>query len=501
MSSKEKSSIPVKHGFPNPCYGQALNLIRNVSEYRHLAARIRSEAARMRANGGTVDMAALFQQCADKGIKKDLQTLFEQQKTVPKENPVLGPPPPTNELYGRFGKGVSIVDVGSGNCMKLVRASGTLNITAVDPNLTNISRAVLTPVRDTLLGFFKQPSIDLDLIFTSFMSLPQISAAEWRPLLDFDGLHMVPDHMELIKNKIALVQEDGKIKVRTGVCDYVDHPVDIPGVALEPGYLLSPMFRRRNISIDYGPEVVQQAYSPTIDARPCGFYDLNFSDVGPKFDGVAHEIEVSSGQAYVVDRAGNQRIGLASVDFHFCLHVEELECCYILLRIVSWRGMIPPHHGDVMRYFIERVNINISGKPLLSSPRWEGGSFSDGPLLRWKEGDKFREFRAPVDGVISRERGKDYYCKYMWTVDVSENSLPAISKVLENGGYRLEIEGSFLPGLNECALTRSAAVVKLRPLKPRIDKTKETAPDTVLYLVDRPTLAETELITGTYVAI
>lgn len=502
MQAKEKSSIPIKHGFPNPCYGQALDLVRNVSEYRSLAARVRHEAAKMRAGGGVVDIAKLFQQCADNGIKEQLRTLFNEHRNVPTEKPVLGPPPPTNELYGRFGKGTSIVDVGSGNCMKLVRASGTLTITAVDPDLSNTTRAVLTPFKDTLAAFMQQPSRPgLDLMFTSFMALPQIPTEEWLPIIDYDGMHMIPDHFQLIKNKIAVVREDGKIRVRTGIRDYIDYSVELPGVSLEPGYLLAPTFKKRRIKIQLGADVSKQAYSPVIDAVPCGFYDLNFADLGPKFDGVAHEIEVSSGQVYVVDRAGNQRIGLVDADFHFCLHVEELSECFILLRIVSWRGMVPPHHGDVMRYFCERVHLSVNQKPLLASPRWEGGSFKHGPELTWKDGDELRRFVAPIDGVVSRERGKDHYCKYMWTVDVSKSSLPAIRKALEGGGYLLEVEGDFYDGLNECALTRNHVAVVLKPLKPRVDKNRETTPDTVLYLVDRPTLAETELITGTYVAV
>nr|AVB77235.1 hypothetical protein [Nai virus] len=502
MKAKEKSSIPVQHGFPNPCYGQALNLIRNVSEYRNLAARVRAEAAKMRAGGGTVDMARLFQQCADSGIKSDLKRLFDEQTSVPKEQPVLGPPPPTNELYGRFGKGVSIVDIGSGNCMKLVRSSGTLSITAVDPCLTNNTRAVLTPVKATLASYLANlPQPGLDLIFTSFMSLPQIPTAEWLPILEYDGLHMIPDHLQLIKNKIAVVREDGLIKVRTGIKDYVDYSVELPGVAVEPGYLLSPVFKKRRIKVDLGEVSTRQSYTPVIDAAPCGFYDLNFNDLGPKFDGTAKEIESSGGQVYVVDRAGEQRIGLADVDFHFCLHVEELEACYVLLRIVSWRGIIPPHHGDVMRTFCESVSISVNDKPILSSPRWEGGSFKQGPLLTWMQGGELRSFLAPVDGVISRERGKDFYCKYMWTIDVMGKSLPAITKILGDGGYRLKIEGTFPEGLIECGMTRNNSEVIIRPIKPRVDKNKETSPDTVLYLVDRPTLAETELITGTYVTI
>lgn len=495
MASKEKSSIPVKHGVPNPVYGQALELVRNISDYRVLAARIRAVAAEMQTKSGKVSMPELLREIGELGVKEELRKLYEGHTNVPKEKPVLGPPPAVNELYGRFGRGLSIIDVGSGNCMKLVKASGVLTITAVDPNLTNDTKLVLTPVK-LRLGEFLQQALPQDPIFSSFMSLPQIPYTEWEPIKKFDGLHVIPDHAVLARNGIAVLRDDGMIRVRTGVCDYVDYPMDEDGTVIEAGYMLTPFFKERVINIELEDVAVQKDYSPVIDASPAGFYDLNFQDLGPKFDGIAVELEANEGQAYIVDRAGKERLGLVAETFHFCLHLEELAECYTLIRIVSWRGIVPPHSGKTLRAFADKVRIFINAKPVLAGPQWDGGTFDRGPVLHWTIAGKHHEFRPPVDGVISREDGKDRYCKYMWTVDISAARIPKLKKLLLENGYLLEIEGAFFDGLTECTMTRNGGVVLLKPSRSRTDKTKETTDDTVLYLVDRPTLGETELITG-----
>ncbi|MCD1171636.1 hypothetical protein KPL84_00400, partial [Bacillus anthracis] len=52
--------------------------------------------------------------------------------------PQLGAPPNSCQVYGRFSKGCNILDIGSGNCSKLARYTGTLKITAVDPDLADV---------------------------------------------------------------------------------------------------------------------------------------------------------------------------------------------------------------------------------------------------------------------------------------------------------------------------------------------------------------------------
>nr|AVB77239.1 hypothetical protein [Kwi virus] len=497
MSSlKQKSTIPVRHGFPNPCYGQALDLVRNVSQYRELAMRIRAEASVMRRQGG-VDIKALMQRCADNGVKEQLRTLFVQHQEVPSEKPVLGAPPTTNELYGRFGHGLSIVDVGSGNCSKLTRYTGRLKIMAIDPSLANDSRSVLKQFRGSLMEFHASPDYHLEIIFTSFMSLCQIQYQEREFLVDHDGLHVVPDHNVLIHNRIALVREDGAIKVRTSSGDYIDNPVEMVGASLEPGYLLCPTFKARSLVVTLGVDSSYQDYKPVIDARPGGFYDLNFSDMGYKFDGEAYELECNEGAAYLVNRAGKQYIGEVNVNFQFCIHLERLAGCYVLIRLVSWRGYIPPHSGDCLRYFIERVSIVINGAPVLSSPRWDGASVNQGPLLTWDgAGGERITYRPDVDGVISRSEGFDMYCKYMWTIDIQEKELAAIENALAAVGFLLKCDGAWSTGLNECAMSRNGAEVHIRPLKPRVDKLVGTSLDTITFLVDKPTLAEHTVLTG-----
>lgn len=490
MKSGEKSVLPVRHGVPNPFFGKAFDLIRNSEEFRHLAELVRAEAAALKAVGGDSSFTSIAARCTAVGVKDKLRQLYERNNSQPAEKPVMGPPPPVIELYGRFGDGVAITDIGSGNCMKLTRASGVLKITAVDPNIVNDGGLVLQSVKSTLGDFLAATGGWEERIFTSFMSLPQISFEEWRPLNNTDGIHVVPDHPLLVANRIAVVREDGKLLVRTMAKDYEDYPIDCLGVPLEPGYMHCVTFRKRDVVCALVDEPTVVSYSPEIDASPSGFYDLNFADISPKFDGVAHELEVTDGKVYLVDRAGRQRSGTTNIGFHFCLHVEELDECFTLIRIVSWRGYVPPHTGDVLRLFCATVNLRVGNKKLYGPPQWHPGELSGSFRL-----PGFGKL-CPIDGAISRENGRDFYCKYQWTIDIMRERVPAISAALLDSGFGLLVDGEWFPGLNECAMSRRGAIVTIAPRKPRLDKFAETSTDTILYLVDRPLLSEVELITG-----
>lgn len=495
MEDVEISTVPVRHGFPNPKYGRMLDLIRSVPQYRELAARIQQTAREL---GPGFSLADLRTSCTEAGIKAQVLALVDKNRGIQDQHPVMGAPPPTNTVYGMFGSGVNIVDVGSGNCMKIRRYTGSLKITAVDPNLLNESKHVIKEVKLSLADFLK-PDPGQDLLFTSWMSMTQLSLHEEELLRASDGLHLVPDHELLVSQGIATRSGDS-VEVRTFKGVYTDRFVSMRGVAVSPGYILAPTFRKRDVEVVLGPAVAG-SYIPQIDAKPAGFYDLNFTDITPKFDGVPYELECDGGKAQLTGRNGDTNEGVCSFDEHLCLHIEELEGCYVLFRIVYYRGMIPPHHGSVLRAFCERVNVRINGKPVLGPPPWRGGEINTGVLLHWMDGEGHKVFKVPVDGVVTRVDGSDFYCKYMWTVDLKHADLAKVKKKLEDAGYTLKVVGEWFEGINELSLVRDGAAVTMRPLKPRRDKNRTTPVDTVLYLVDRPTLGESSVLNDAYILV
>lgn len=486
----EKSTVPVRHGVPNPMYGRALDLLRQLPQFRELACRVRQQAALL---GPDFKFSELRNNCTEVGVRAHLQALVDANRGVPEVAPVMGAPPQTLVLYGSFGTGVRVTDVGSGNCMKLARYTGVVKFTCVDPNVRNDTKQVLRMVKQPLIDAMGQ--FGPETIFSSWMSVGQLSNQEVGILLSHDGLHMFPDHQYLEDAGIAKMVDD-KLKVRTLRGDYMDTPVYVPGYAPAPGYLLTATYRERQISVSLDP-VFEEGYVPRFDAVPAGFNDLNFLDLSPKFDGFAVELEACEGKVCLNNREGRQLVGTCDVDFHFCVHMEKMRGCYILFRVVQYRGFVPPHCGPLLRKFAETVKIQIDGDPVLGPPPWLGEHIWDGYRLTWRRGDHDFVYCAPVDGLISRSLGHDLYCKRMWTVDVFEHDFDTIVEKLHELGFRAQVMGLWFEGLNEVDLIREGAKVTFRPRKRRTDKLRHTPVETVLYLVDKPTIGETTVLGGT----
>jgi hypothetical protein len=480
----DKSTVPVEHGFANPCLSRAAHLIANVSEFREIVALIQREARGRGAEG----IAPLLARCRDNGIRERLFDAFHKYRSVPDTPPVLGAPPKVDEIYGRFGKGTEVIDVGSGNCRKLKKFTGVLRITAVDPNLTEYKNLVITPNVMPFAEFFR-PSLD-EPIFTSFMSACQLTPSDQERLWTNDGIHLVPDHDLLVSSQVAVRVAD-KVIVKTPRGEYGDYPlVTAPaGVSLEPGYLAVCSFKRRDISVRLTLSAVEQSDRASIDASPGCYTDFDLGDVGWKWDGKAWELELHQGAAYLTDRAGMQAVGVTEFQQHLCLHLEELNSCYVLIRIVAFRGYIPHHSGTVLRTFAERVRLKIDGKPVVGPPIWKPGKE---PTLEWYDGNVMLSACEPVDGLISRVNGKDIYSKHQWTIDVRDTIQDKLRRKLEELGMKMEC--AWMPGLWEYGVDRVNDTVVLKPLRMRRDKKKETTMETILYMLRKPTLTEMNVL-------
>lgn len=485
----EKSTVPLRHGIPNPMYGRALDLIRKLPQFRELACQVRQQAEKL---GPGFSFSDLKRNCTEAGVRAHLEVLVNNNRAVEEEKPVLAAPPQTLLLYGSFGVGVNVVDVGSGNCMKLARFTGIAKFTCVDPCVTNDTKQVLRMVNKKLLDCFND--FGPETIFSSWMAAGQLCKEEYDFLKDHDGLHMLPDHLYLQDAGIGKFEGD-KIRVRTLREDYVDTPVYAPGYSPVPGYLLSAFYAQRQIDVNLGPQS-EEGYVPRFDASPAGYDELNLTDLSPKFDGVAVELEVINGEACLNNRQGRALVGTCSVDYHFAIHLERMHGCYILFRVVQYRGFVPPHCGSLLRLFASRVKIKINEEPVLGPPPWMGEHIWDGVDLTWQHEGREFVYRAPVDGIISRSEGKDLYCKRMWTVDIYERDMDTIAERLLEAGFRAQLLGAFYDGLNEVDLIREGAKITFRPRKKRTDKSLKTSVETVVYLADRATVGEIIVLGG-----
>lgn len=471
-----KSAVPVEHGYANAFYGRAMYLIDNNCKFARLAARVQSLAGQ----GLTLpQIKAIFaQEC-----RSELKNLFDGFKREPDTPLVIAAPPRGDALYGRFAPSTAVLDIGSGNCNKLVKHSGVLNITCIDPELSvprHIMKGVQGRINDNL------HLLTPEVVVSSFMSLCQLDNATQARVLEYDGLHVVPDHEYLLRARIAR-QEGDKLIVAAPRCVYSDYRVDQPGYNIKTGYSLVSAYTQRAITIDVQDESVQQ-YSPVLDAHPCAFGDINLADMTYKMDGVAHELETYDGRAYLIDRAGRQRAGNTNFKHHMTLHVEELSNCFTLIRVVMYRGFVPPHSGQDLRRFVDRVNIVINGKQLCAPPNlavWQQGMIDvQGPCVDGKRAT----YREKNDGIITRHLERDHYTKFQWTVDLLDSNFTTLASHVSEKGMTLE--ATINSGLWEYGMSRTDDVVQLVPLRERRDKLKPTAIATAMYLLSQPTIPE-----------
>lgn len=474
----KKSATPVDHGFANPQLGKAKFLLNNMDAYKQLIGRVQSVAHR----GNKMSFAQLRAACDANGVKEQLRQLFEQSRKIQDTPPVLGVPPPPRELYGRFGKGMEIVDVGTRDGRKIKNFTGVLKITCVDPELDipehTVFRSVKTTIEDLL------PTLTDNVFFSSFMAFCQLEQSTQEKLLDFDGMHLVPDHSVLLANGAASYN-GSKISVRTPICDYEDHPLIVPGVPVDTGYRMVVTLKAENINISFTGDPVETDYNPVIDARPASFEEMNLEDVTQKMDGEPWEFENDNGSVYVVNRKGLQYVGTTDFKQHFALHAEKLQNCYTLIRVVAYKGMALPHCGDLLRLFTSRVRIKINGLPLCAPPKWT----SEIHNVRWVDDTgEVIFFREKIDGIISRYNGRDTYCKFTWTADLRDTDRDTLELKLKDRGITLN--AIMLPGLWEYGLERQGHELRLLPIRERFDKRSVTKFDTLMFMLTRPTLTE-----------
>lgn len=480
----DASTVPVRHGFPNPKYARVAELMSSVPQYRALAQRIKS----MSALHGTKDVSKLKRLCEGVGIKDELRALVERNRSIPDEQPVMGCAPFYDFLYGSFKHGQGIIDIGSGNCMKIKKFTGHLKITAVDPNLRNESKHVLREFTCTFSEFLLVEVVDRPL--TSWMAFTSLTDEERAVVRQYDGLHLIPDHDVLLSEKIAR-DERGVMVVSTINGEFREARVTEVGYPVAPGYLLVPFFERADVSVRFG-KLEKGDYLPKLNARPAGFYELNFKDLSPKYDGRFWELELFDEEAYLTARNGEYRKGTCKVKGHYVYHLEDMGEFFVLLRVVLHGGFVPPHCGDVLRKYVDAVKILLDGRPVLAPVVWQGSKFRGDVhmVCDWSE-DVCGEWQVPVDGVISRIDYKDFYCKYQWTVDLRPRSFGLFRERVLELGFDLVVEGE-VDCLAEYGMVRENAVVRLSWLRDRPDKEQETSIDTAVRFVDKPSLGEVE---------
>lgn len=475
------SSVPMRPGVPNPYYSKVVTLMAMQPEF----SSIEEEILALQAQGMTLQ--EILERLSEDGVEQRFMNLLDAFIVEPVLPQSLGPPPRPDALYGRLANGTHILDVGSGNCGKLRAHTGRLKTSVCEPKPPRTSDGQLDPGIEKLVlksrhwePFAKTMVSPLQVV-TSFNAAVQLPPGM---LDDFDGLHVGPDHDYLLSHAAASVLPDGKIKVRAGAAVFEDYRNDWMGYKIKPGYKLMARFAARDVFItldkDLDPDLWDTgSYFPKLDAVPAAPGNMNWEDLGYKWDGVPVLVEFREGRVLCTDRAGRSCGGSSTFSGTASIWVEILEAprAAVVLRILHYRGFIPPHHGGTLRFFAERVKIVCDGVKFYGPPEYGAECPTLGGCLR------------PIDGIISRHEERDFYVKGTWTADLTGECVRKIEARLTEKGFHLDVD-NLVDELAEYAVKKKDGTVCFKFVRKRFDKLVPTSWDTVDYLLSLPTLTE-----------
>lgn len=477
---QNQSVQPSQRTVINPQFNQARALIDGAASMRAIAQRINQLA---REKFGTtvltplqrVELMSLLKAEKEQFIKESCAIVNHQdspRQYAPK-------PPPRKELYGRIADGETVTDIGSGDCEKILTQQGRLKITAIDPGVSNLRMGV---------SFARQVEVeDLTERVTSFNALVQMPEPVIARALEVDGLHVIPDHDFLKIYGAAEDTEDGGVAVTVRTQDgplvYVDRRINHPHYKVSPGYRLLASFQQQqwDLKVQIPKSGVNvEPYVPRSLIGPGNGVLFGWGDASWKWDGVFYELETYEDNVVLTGRDGSVERGAAPGVRRMCLHLEYMEeaRCFVLLRVVMYNAMIPPHCLGVLNYFANRVKIKINGMPVYGP-----GDLSRPPVLNGVV--------CKVDGIIMREMEVDYYVKPRWTVDLDNGGLLSVMKKSSDLGFRLSVEGGGVrDGLWEYSVLKDDGQVILTPIRPRVDKLSGTSLGVFERILGLPTLSE-----------
>lgn len=488
MNKPHISTVPMKPGAVNPAYGLVDGLLEQKPEFMLIARKI---VALCRARFGKQSLSpsetVRFKKMVNEELvaeKKKWMAMVSTVVDAPPPPQTMPSPPPSKEIYGRISDGSEIVDVGSGNCLRLVADSGRLKITAIDPILSDLHITIKKVNREVAVE-------DVEgAIVTSHNAVCQLPPSEVRDaVLNADGLHLVPDHDVLISMGCATKIGD-RVAVNAPNQVFLDYEVPGPGFPIIPGYKIMPRYQQRTLRFSASSDIRTWRvgdYRPSIDCSPCGPADMDWSDMGWKWDGVPLEFEIMNDGTGVITRRDGSFVeaGVTGGVTPMSLHLEWMESLgiLVLLRVECYRGYVPPHSGDMLRWFCENIKLEWNDAEMHPPPRFDVVA---GPVVGG--------VTAPVDGIITRTRQRDFYVKPYWTLDLRPEDIRAVESRVLDLGKRLFVAP--LEGLWEYRVTKLEESYYLDPTRKRDDKITATSIGTVDYLLNLPTLREIAAITG-----
>jgi hypothetical protein len=364
---------------------------------------------------GVFDEVSYISHCLDKycGELDSLVSKFLDVSFIRPEPPV---PPRPQELYGRVA-GLSVLDIGSGDCRRLSKCQSRDKLATDKEPIENPHMKVAKLDASDEHLFYE---LSKGRIVTSFNSLTQVRFRDH--FYDVDGLHIVPD-LNLFFSLGLSVFVDGCYLTIIGDKQYCEYLVE--GDYLTEGYLGVSTFAP--LSVNFYPTNKVKKMKPFSNCLEDVDYPLNLCGT-PKHDGVCMMLHVSprnKTSSVLKLRNGTSMLMECDQDMDLVLLLEKMPKLgppewFVLIRIVKYKGYSPFHGIVTLREFCSKVKIRFHYEDrtcLLFPPDFAKG-ISDGLIFRFGE--------------------KDYRFKPNLTVDVV--SISSLCRKLEGDGFYIRYD-------------------------------------------------------------
>jgi len=385
----------LSEGFtPNPYYDKMLSLL--VSGNTELLEAIveAGESCDLGPYGNDIP-ASLVDSLVEK-FDEQLEHIIDVFEDTPLVDPYMPPAPHSVVLYGRLEQDGKYLDLGSGDGRKAEKAKVNdlvLSDLAIPEGRFSKRWVIQDATDDRTL---RERAVSRML--TSHMTLTQLQDIE--AVMSQDGIHIVPDVGFLMR--VGGVDLGDKVRVRTRNQRFEDYKHDFGGgFQLSPGYIGVMSYKQQSVWV----ELACPSRMKPPDGMPISNARFNIDvDATPKYDGVrVHFTLRADGTGFAVNRKGlgyrlKHNLG------HDCRFVaEHCRDVYVLIRLLSYRGVVPWHDVSSMELFCSRKRFDIGGEHLC------------GPKSA-------KVLKLKTDGLISRIGEEDYRVKDYVGVDLNAAS-------------------------------------------------------------------------------
>jgi len=309
-------------------------------------------------------------------------------------------PPPAKELYGRLSKGMKVVDVGSGDAKRLIQFEGQVEFATIDSQVFEMRTAT-----SHTTAVFEESTEEVITSFNSMTNNEDVSA-----FAGSDGIHVIPDVVQLEGDGFSN-SKGNRYVTKVGRITYVDYTNSLPYTQLTRYYRGLNTYAPRNVSV----VMSKNSYRTSLKMPSRGervrapLSDLKNATV--KMDGELHKLVVKEGMAKMLDRGGNVTEGKSNGP-DMTLFLEKKNDLFFLIEVVRYRGYVPFHDYGLLKFFLERVKLEINGLGVLLTPFWEFGDLD-------------------VEGVVVRDRGKDYLLRTHHSFDLRGENAERFFEVLD----------------------------------------------------------------------